>query len=115
VGEPVTAATEAPEPKTPAEIISALLDRIRGHEWVEKYQRCSRGCCGEYVTECDECGEPEGSVENPSKYRQHLKHCALAVLIAEASSFLRNEEAAALARDAEPPHRPTSWERVAHG
>jgi len=103
------------EPRTNLDIIRDLIDKVKEHEWVEHYQRCGRGCCGEWSTRCDSCHADEGDYAKPETYRQHKEGCQLAALIAEAEAYLRVEERLADEREnpPEPEHRPTSWERVA--
>ncbi len=78
------------EPRTNADIIRDLLGHIE--EWVRKYERCPRGCCGEWKTECPSCGAEEGDYDDPATYRTHEPTCQLAKLIREAEAFLAAED-----------------------
>lgn len=96
------------EPLTSPDLIRDLLEALRSREWVEVYERCRRGCCGEWHTRCTDCGDDEGS---------HKEDCTLKALIVRAEAFLAIEEQLAeereqAERDLE---RKTSWEHVAQG
>lgn len=80
------------EPRTTADIVRDLLARVEAGEWVEMYNRCSKGCCGEWSTECPSCGAHEGDYDDPNAYRQHKEGCRLKALIVEAEAFLAVEE-----------------------
>ena len=82
------------EMRTTADIISDLLDIAKSHEWVHTYERCPRGCCGEWYTRCPSCRADEGDYdrEGGAPFREHKPGCSLAKTILEAEAFMQAEE-----------------------
>lgn len=89
---------ELVEPRTNTDIMRDLLEHVQRHEWVEHYQRCGRGCCGEWETTCPSCDAPEGDYDKDD-YQTHKPGCRLAALILEAETFIRIEEQLAEERE----------------
>jgi hypothetical protein len=79
------------EPRSTSDIVQGLLTLLQEHEWVERYRRCGRGCCGEWETICSSCDADEGKY-GTDDYRKHKPDCQLAACIREAEAFLRVEE-----------------------
>jgi len=107
---------EMPESPTTA-LIRALADSLRDREWVNEYERCPRGCCGEWHTRCSWCGADEGDYAEPG-YRTHKDGCGLKALLDRAEATIAAEEQE---RQREEAHlaRKTAWEHlqqeVSHG
>jgi hypothetical protein len=87
-------------PRTNADILRDLLDRVKENEWVEQYTRCGRGCCGDWTTECPSCKVEQGDDYRSETYRQHKPGCQLAALILEAETYLSVEEKLEAEREA---------------
>lgn len=71
------------EPRTSVAIIRDLLSFAKEHEWIETYERCRRGCCGEWKTRCPSC---------EVLLSEHKPDCQLAATIRDAEAFLAAEE-----------------------
>lgn len=76
--------------RTHADLVRDLLEIAISTEWETTYERCGRGCCGEWKTRCPSCGQDEES--EADGYRTHKPGCRRAALILEAEAFLNVEE-----------------------
>lgn len=72
------------EPRTTTDFIRDLLSTLREREWIETYTRCGRGCCGEWSTQCPDCGECEE--------KGHSEDCQTKRLISETEGYLMVED-----------------------
>lgn len=70
------------EPRTTADIMADLLEIVEEGQWVETYEPCPRGCCGEWETKCPECGAQVG---------EHEPGCKVHHVIQEAQAFVEVE------------------------
>jgi hypothetical protein len=106
----------ANEPLTSPDLIRDLLGALRDREWVEVYERCPRGCCGDWHTRCTECDADQGNYKDPD-YQKHKEGCRFKALIVRAEAFLAIEEQLAEERERaeEAIERKTSWDHVAQG
>jgi hypothetical protein len=83
---------------TSPDLIRDLLEALKRHEWEEKYERCPRGCCGDWHTRCPSCGADEGQYK-ADDYQVHKPDCHLKALILRAEAFLAIEEQLAEERE----------------
>jgi hypothetical protein len=87
-----------PEPLTSPDLVRDLLEYAREHEWVHHYERCPRGCCGDWKTSCPSCDAEEGDYKSED-YQKHALDCKLAALIRRAEAFIAIEDQLAEERE----------------
>jgi hypothetical protein len=70
------------EPYTTTDLIQNLNNILSDQEWVYTYERCGRGCCGDWKYKCNECGAVD---------YKHAPDCRLRATLDQAEAYLRVE------------------------